>query len=96
MVTELIQAQATDVFRIGLIVALVVTMFRTRAATGTVLPLAAGVLFVAVIVPMTQGGTVAAPIWLQIATGIGVNLVFVAVALAVAGVLRSALGAGRG
>jgi len=96
MVTELIQAQATDVFRIGLIVALVVTMLRTRAATGTVLPLAAGVLFVAVIVPMTQVGTVAAPIWLQIATGIGVNLVFVAVALAVAGAIRSARGAGRG
>jgi len=96
MVTELIQAQATDVFRIGLIMALVVTMFRTRAATGTVLPLAAGVLFVAVIVPLTQGWTVPAPIWLQIATGIGVNLVFVAVALAVAGAIRSARGAGRG
>ena len=52
--TELIQSQLMDPFRIGLIVALVYTMFRTRAATGTAVPLALGVVFVAVILPSTQ------------------------------------------
>ena len=51
---ELIQSQLLDPFRIGLIVALVFTMFRTRAATGTFIPLTAGVIFVAVILPATQ------------------------------------------
>ena len=40
---DLIQSQLLDPFRIGLIAALVFTMLRTRGATGTVLPLAAGV-----------------------------------------------------
>jgi hypothetical protein len=51
---DLVQSQLLDPFRIGLIVALVATMFRTRAATGQVLPLALGVIFVAVILPSTN------------------------------------------
>ncbi len=51
---ELVLSQLTDVFRIGLIVALVVTMFRTSTVTGRVLPLVAGVVFVAVILPTTM------------------------------------------
>ncbi len=50
---ELISSQLTDIFRIGLIVALVVTMRRTSAVTGRVLPLLLGVVFVAVILPTT-------------------------------------------
>ncbi len=50
---DLVLSQLTDIFRIGLIVALVVTMRRTAAVTGRVLPLALGVLFVAVILPTT-------------------------------------------
>jgi hypothetical protein len=53
-VIELVLSQLTDVFRIGLIVALVVTMFRTSTVTGRVLPLVAGVVFVAVILPTTM------------------------------------------
>lgn len=53
---ELINGQLTDPFRIGLLIALFVTMLRTRAASGTLLPLAAGIVFVAVIVPSTMGG----------------------------------------
>jgi hypothetical protein len=52
-VIDLVLSQLTDIFRIGLIVALVVTMRRTAAVTGRVLPLALGVLFVAVILPTT-------------------------------------------
>ncbi len=51
---ELVFSQLTDVFRIGLIVALVVTMLRTSTVTGRVLPLVAGVVFVAVILPTTM------------------------------------------
>jgi hypothetical protein len=51
---DLLFSQLTDVFRIGLMVALVITMQRTVAVTGRVLPLACGVLFVAVILPTTM------------------------------------------
>lgn len=51
-------------------IAMVYTMLRTRAVTGTWLPLAAGTLFVAAIIPLTAmqaGGP--AQIW---AIGVGV------------------------
>lgn len=50
---DTVLSQLTDPFRIGLMVALVITMFRTSAVTGRVIPLALGVLFVAVILPST-------------------------------------------
>ena len=50
--TEIVQAQLGDMFRAALILALLYTMLRTRAVTGTWLPLAAGIVFVAVIIPM--------------------------------------------
>ena len=50
---DLVLSQLTDIFRIGLIVALVITMRRTSAVTGRVLPLVLGVFFVAVILPTT-------------------------------------------
>ncbi len=53
---DLVNHQLTDPFRIILLIALFSTMLRTRAATGTYLPLAAGAVFVAVILPLTQGG----------------------------------------
>lgn len=53
---ELVLSQLSDVFRIGLIIALVITMFRTAPVTGRVLPLGAGVLFVAVILPTSMPG----------------------------------------
>lgn len=51
---DLVLSQLTDLFRIGLIIALVVTMLRTSAVTGRALPLALGVVFVAVILPTTM------------------------------------------
>ena len=53
---DLVLSQLSDVFRIGLIVALVLTMHRTSPVTGRVLPLAAGVVFVAVLLPSTMPG----------------------------------------
>jgi hypothetical protein len=76
---DLLQSQLVDVFRIGLIIALVATTIRTQAVTGTVLPLLAGVIFVAVIIPTTMPST--APAMQAIGSGIVANLILVAVAM---------------
>ena len=80
--TDLLIAHLTDPFRIGLLIALVATMLRTAAVTGTLVPLAAGVVFVAVIIPMTmQAGQ--GPLWQAVAVGIVANAVLVAIIMAV-------------
>lgn len=82
--TDLFLSQLADPFRIGLLVALIYTMQRTRAATGIWLPLAAGALFVAVIIPVTaQGGGLPVPLWQAVALGLAANAVLIAVMLAV-------------
>lgn len=52
--TTLFTSQLTDVFRIGLLTALIYTTENTRAQTGVIIPLLAGIVFVAVILPMTM------------------------------------------
>jgi hypothetical protein len=86
-VLDLIQSQLMDPFRIGLIAALVFTMFRTKAATGTVIPLAAGVVFVAVILPSTQGSG-AASLTEAVAAGIVSNLIILGIVLALVMIFR--------
>lgn len=54
--TALVEAALLDPFRIGLLIALFATMWRTRAATGVLLPLALGAVFVALMLPMTMPG----------------------------------------
>lgn len=85
--TDLLQSQLLDPFRIGLIVALVVTMFRTQAATGQVVPLALGVIFVAVILPSTippTDVTLTEAIW----AGLVSNVIILAIVLALAVLFR--------
>lgn len=84
---DLIQSQLLDPFRIGLIVALVFTMFRTQAATGTVIPLAAGVIFVAAILPLTQGAGEAG-LTRMVTSGIVSNLIILGIVLALAMIVR--------
>ena len=84
---ELIQSQLADPFRIGLILALVVTMYRTQAATGTLLPLAAGVVFVAVILPSTGIGG-GADLMQAVLAGILSNLIILGIVLALAALVR--------
>ena len=80
--TELFLAQIADPFRIGLLIALIVTTMRTVTVTGKVIPLLAGAVFVAVLIPATlsppQGVT------MQVAAGVGLaaNAVILAVLLA--------------
>jgi hypothetical protein len=74
--TELLNAALTDPFRIVLLAGLVITQRRTAAQTGTVLPLAAGVLFVAVILHLTMGfGTQAGSV-MAIGVGMVANVIW--------------------
>jgi hypothetical protein len=78
--TDLLVSQLTDVFRIGLVIALVWTALRNRAVTGMAVPLLAGVVFIAVIIPATLPTT--EPMARMVGVGIVANLVLVAVAVA--------------
>ncbi|WP_300559300.1 hypothetical protein [Limnohabitans sp. Rim8] len=80
---ELVLSQLSDVFRIGLIMALVVTMYRTSSVTGRVLPLIAGVVFVAVIVPSTLSGSTET-LSQEIAAGLISNLIILVPVLVLA------------
>jgi hypothetical protein len=82
--SEILLSQLTDPFRLGLIVALVVTMLRTEVVTGRWIPLILGVFFVAAILPMTtsrgmaEGGMV-----LAIALGVVANVILLALVMAI-------------
>lgn len=78
---DLLAAQAGDVFRIGLLVMLLFTTLRNRPITGMLLPLAAGALFVAVIIPVTGTLPRPEPMATQILSGLLVNAVYLAIGL---------------
>lgn len=79
---ELLISQLTDPFRIGLVLFLLVTAIRTRAATGLWTPLAVGILFIAVLIPLTTGAA-AAPDNAARLTAMGFGVVANALLLAV-------------
>jgi hypothetical protein len=81
--TDLFLAQITDPFRIALLIGLVVTMQRTRAVTGTLLPLAAGIAFVAIIIPTTLTQGIGAPVLTQVALGVVTNAVILGICLGI-------------
>lgn len=83
---DLVFSQLSDVFRIGLIIALVVTMLRTSTVTGRVFPLIAGVVFVAVIVPSTLSGSTET-LSQEIVAGLISNLIILAPVLLLARLL---------
>jgi hypothetical protein len=86
-VIDLIQSQLMDPLRVGRNVGLVITMYRTARVTGQALPLAAGVLFVAVILPLTNPKP---PVTLTDAVLAGVvsNLVLLGIVLGLATLWR--------
>lgn len=77
--TDLLQSQLTDVFRIGLIVALIATTLRTQGMTGRIIPLLAGVVFVAIIIPTTMQTGSDLPLMQRIGAGVLANLIILAV-----------------
>jgi hypothetical protein len=79
MMIDLLQSQLTDVFRIGLIAALIATTIRTQAITGLIIPLLAGIVFVAVIIPTTMQTGSDIPLLHRIGTGLLANLIILAI-----------------
>ncbi len=71
--SETLVSQLTDPFRVGLIFFMFLTALRTRDTVGLAVPLVLGVVFVAVLLPMTTGANTAlgrdAPMW---AIGFGI------------------------
>jgi hypothetical protein len=74
--SALVMAQFTDIFRLGLLAGLIYTTQRTRQQTGVLLPLVAGIVFVAVIIPATMPVS-GVPQLTATASGIAVNAVIV-------------------
>lgn len=81
--TDLALSQFMDPFRIALLIGLVLTMQRTVAVTGKVVPLLAGIAFVAVIIPSTLTQGLQATYLAQIGVGLVTNTVILAVVLGV-------------
>ena len=81
-VTEIIAGQVTDPFRIVLLIGLVITMMRTRAATGVALPLALGGVFVAFLLPMTSTDALV-PVAARVGWGLVSNTLILGVVLGV-------------
>jgi hypothetical protein len=80
--TDLFLTQLTDPFRIGLLVALIFTTVRTAQVTGRVIPLLAGVLFVAMLLPSTVAPVAGVGMAQAVGVGLVANAVIVAVLLA--------------
>ncbi len=81
--TDLLPAALADPFRVALLVGLVVTQRRTAGITGRVLPLVAGLVFVAVILPVTmQQGLTTPQLLNAVAIGIVANATWLAAILA--------------
>lgn len=73
--TTLLTEALTDPFRIVLLIGLVLTQRRTAATTGLVLPLAAGCVFVAVLLPMTMNFGADAGLPKAIGAGLVANVI---------------------
>ena len=84
--TQILAGQILDPFRIALIIGLVITMLRTRATTGTVVPLAAGIVFVAAMLPMTMGRADGVPTSTAIGLGLVSNTILLGIVLGAWGV----------
>ena len=77
---DLLTNSLLDPLRPGLIVALFVTTLRTRHDTGFAVPLALGLVFVAVIIPVTKAIT---PILPAIAAGLAANIILISIILGI-------------
>lgn len=91
MVQEIL-AQLTDPFRIALSVGLVFTMLRTEGVSGRWLPLAAGVVFIAVLIPLTMQAREGADRTLAIGAGVVSTALIVAAAMGLRALVLRAMG----
>ncbi|MBX3598618.1 MAG: hypothetical protein KF874_13690 [Rhizobiaceae bacterium] len=75
---DLLGTQLTDPFRIALLIGLLVTANNTAAHTGHLIPVALGVLFIAVLIPSAFGAGPAG-FAATVAAGIAANLIILAI-----------------
>lgn len=81
MITDTLLAMLADPFRIALLVGLVLTQRRTAGVTGLVVPLATGVAFVAVLLPLTVGSGSGDALWTAVGIGLVANVLLLLVIL---------------
>ncbi|RKE84090.1 hypothetical protein [Rhizobium sp. AG855] len=79
---EIVTTQLLDPFRIGLIFFLLLTAIRTRANMGLWTPLAMGVVFIAILIPLTTAAASQVPRLTAIGLGVVTNAVILAIFLA--------------
>lgn len=79
---DIITTQLTDPFRIGMIFFLLLTAIRTRANMGLMMPLAMGVIFIAILIPLTTAAASPVPRFTAIGLGVVANAVILAIFLA--------------
>ena len=79
---QLLLSQLLDPFRIGLLIALVVTAYNTAGTIGVAVPLVLGAVFVAVLIPITMQSEDVAKTT-AILTGLAANAILVGIILAV-------------
>ena len=75
-------AQLTDPFRIGLLVALVLTAANTAQALNRWIPIALGIVFVAVLIPFSIGANATVDTTTSVLVGLLSNATILAVLLA--------------
>lgn len=81
-IAELMLSQLSDPFRIGLLLALVITAYNTAGAVGLLTPLALGAVFVAVLIPVTTSASESVGLTAAILSGVVVNAAWIGVILA--------------
>jgi hypothetical protein len=79
---DIVLSQLMDPFRIGLIFFLLLTALRTRANMGLWMPLAMGVVFIAILIPLTTAAESTVNRFEAIGLGIVSNGLILAVMLA--------------
>jgi hypothetical protein len=79
---DIVFSQLIDPFRIGLIFFLLLTAIRTRANMGLMMPLAMGVIFIAILIPLTTAAASMVPRLTAIGLGVVSNAVILAIFLA--------------
>lgn len=75
-------AQLTDPFRIGLLIALVLTAANTAQALNRWIPIALGIVFVAVLIPFSIGANATVDATTSVLVGLVTNATILAVLLA--------------
>lgn len=90
--TDLLISQLLDPFRIVLLVALVLTARNTAATVGIAVPIALGIVFVAVLLPATTQTSAEVAKTTAILSGLVINAVVVLVLLAALGAWKRGTG----